>query len=53
MNNLTANFSELLACVFSGAIFNSLGIKKVMLISWTLAALGMLMLVITKTKDQT
>lgn len=53
MNNSTANFSELLAGVFSGLLFNSLGIKKIMFISWTLAALGMLMLVISKTQDQT
>ena len=46
-NNLIANFAELLANIFSGSLFYCLGIKKVMVLSYALAALGMLCLVLT------
>lgn len=51
-NNLIANFAELLANIVSGSLFYFLGIKKVMVFSFTLAAAGMLCLVLTGTDDQ-
>ena len=52
LNNLVANIAEGVANAASGWMFYLLGIKKVMILSFTLATAGMLALVITETKDQ-
>ena len=51
MNNVVSTFSELIAVLLSGIIFEFIGLKKTLVYSFLVSAAGMLCLLIVKTEN--
>ncbi len=51
LNNVVSTLSELSAFLFSGIIYEFIGLKKTLVCSYLVSALGMLCLLVVKTEN--
>ena len=51
VNNVVSSLSEIVAFLFSGIIYEFIGLKKTLVLSFLVSALGMLSLLVIKTEN--